>query len=149
MEQKRLSDTWNSREYPVLLAVAERLESGERPVRAKQVAEKTGIDKAVVIESMSTLDGPYLVGRADVRGSSRVDFFAGSLTERGRRTVGLWPSETETTDALISLLRQAGDSVEDPEEKTVLQRAAGSLGMVSRGVLTDVLSIYVRSQAGL
>lgn len=70
------------------------------------------------------------------------------LTERGRRAVGLWPSE-RTADTLVDLLRQAEELTDDPEEKTLIRRAAGAIGSVSRDVITDVAAALARSQVGL
>lgn len=70
------------------------------------------------------------------------------LTERGRSAVGLWPSE-RVGEELVDLLRQAADTVKDPEEQTLIRRASGAVGCVSRGVTTDVVAALVKSQVGL
>lgn len=70
------------------------------------------------------------------------------LTERGLRAVGLWPSD-HAGNQLADLLRQAAEATTDPEEQTILQRASGAVGSVSRGVMTDVLAALLKSQAGL
>ncbi|GAA5122702.1 hypothetical protein GCM10023339_41480 [Alloalcanivorax gelatiniphagus] len=70
------------------------------------------------------------------------------LTKRGRRAVGLWPTD-DAGHELADLLRKVADELSDPEERTLVRRAAGALGSVSRGVMTDVIAVHVKSQAGL
>jgi hypothetical protein len=70
------------------------------------------------------------------------------LTERGRRAVGLWPSG-ESADALVEALRQAEELTDDPEERTLIRRAAGAIGSVSREIMVDVVAAVVARQSGL
>ena len=148
MATERLSDTWTHRDLPVLVAVAGLLEETGRIVRVAEVAKRSGLDNDAVISAMSALDGPYLVGKPMDTFGGRIDYLAKAITERGRRTVGLWPDDSETADALLSLLREAENSVDDPEEKNLIRRAGGALGSISKDVLADVLAAYVRSQVG-
>ncbi len=76
------------------------------------------------------------------------DLHAVDLTERGRRAVGTWPS-SEGVDALVDALRQAEDTTSDPEEKTLIRRAAGAVGMVSRDVMVDVMGAVIARQSGI
>jgi hypothetical protein len=78
----------------------------------------------------------------------RTDFLVNGITERGRRAVGLWPSG-EGVDALVDALRKAENTTDDPEEKTVLRRAAGAVGSVSRDIMVDVVAAVVSRQSGL
>ncbi|GAA5150107.1 hypothetical protein GCM10023340_26490 [Nocardioides marinquilinus] len=70
------------------------------------------------------------------------------LTERGRRAVGLWPSE-RSADQLVDLLRRAEDLTDDPDERSRIRQAAAALHGVSSDIITDVGAAWVRSQTGL
>lgn len=65
-----------------------------------------------------------------------------SLTERGRRTVGLWPSG-EDVDALVDALKQAEQSTSDPAEKSLIRRAIGAVTAVSRDIMVDVTAAVI------
>jgi hypothetical protein len=144
-----LPDRWHSRDFPVLLEVARALDSGASPDERRLTAD-LGISSDQLDASWHALrEGEYLrVLRDRPRrlGDGAMTHIV--LTERGRRAVGLWPSEG-AGDELADLLRQAADRIDDPEEQTLLRRAAGAVGSVSRGVMTDVIAALVKSQAGL
>jgi hypothetical protein len=67
---------------------------------------------------------------------------------RGRRAVGLWPLG-ESADAVVDALRQSECSQTTPEEKTMIRRAAGAIGSVSRDIMVEVVAPVVSRQSGL
>lgn len=150
-----LSDRWHSREFPVLLEAARALDVGQA-VDPGTIATALGTETSEVQAALSALvEARYLHKhrpQADDPSRQRLawrvfpDWY--ELAERGRRAVGLWPSG-ESADTLVDLLRKAEDLTEDPEEKTLIRRASGALGSVSREVLTDVLAAVARSQIGI
>jgi hypothetical protein len=124
-------------------------ESAGAPAHDVHLVTETGMPQEDVLRALVALDGTYIeanlsggFGAGALRGSVR------ALTERGRRAAGLWPSG-EGVDALVDALRQAETQVDDEEEKSMLRRAAGALGGMSREIATDVLAAWVRSQTGL
>lgn len=144
-----LPDRWHSRDFPVLLELARGLDAGALPDQ-QQITTYLGISENELNAAWHALrEGGYLrlvEGRPRRLGDSEVTRIV--LTERGLRAVGLWPSD-RAGNQLADLLRQAADATTDPEEQTILQRASGAVGSVSRGVMTDVLAALVKSQAGL
>ena len=147
---EKLEDRWHARDFPVLLETARLLDSGHSRVRASEAADGERISIEAAELAFAALSPTYLeVFEAEGRLSqARGDLIAVGVTERGRRAVGLWPSG-ESTDALVDALRQAEEVTDDPEEKTLIRRAAGALGSVSREVMADVIAAFVRQQAGL
>lgn len=144
----RLDETWNRRDLPVLVEVAQRLDAGEPMIRAREIAKAMTWEIRDVIAAMRALCPAYIDGRPFNTMQGVIDFGATGLTERGRRTVGLWPS-TEGVDALEELLKQAADATDDADEKTLLRRAAGAVSSVSRDIMVDVVAAVVARQSGL
>ncbi|TRW46373.1 hypothetical protein [Georgenia yuyongxinii] len=140
-------DRWSDRDFPVLIAAARLVEDGRRGITSQQLARETGIAHREVIQALAGLRDVYLTA-SDASSYDGADYMVTGLTERGRRTTGIWPSG-EGIDAFIDALRQAGDTVEDQEERTFLRRAAGLLASVSKDVLTDVVSAAARVQMGI
>lgn len=148
-----LPDRWSSRDLPVLLETARYIDAGHGPVQTLQIAEVMGIPDADVATAWRALTGghdPYLLAAS--LGASMADVHPQQLvidlTERGRRAVGLWPSG-ESVDAFVEALNQAAEATEDPEEKTLLRRAAGAVTSVSRDIMVDVVAAVVSRQSGL
>lgn len=144
----RLHDRWNTRDFPVVVAVARELDEGTRVVSATDVATSLEMDFLDVVTAMRALVPGYLVGRPVDSLAGTSEFFINQLTERGRRAVGIWPSG-EGVDALVDALRQAEEATDDPEEKGILRRASGAVGMVSRDIMVDVVAAVVTKQSGI
>lgn len=147
---EKLQDRWHSRDFPILVETARLLDSGKHRVQAFEAADGEAISIEGAELAFNALSPAYLeVMETEARMSqTRGDLIATGLTERGRRAVGLWPSG-EGTDALVDALRQAEEATDDPEEKTLIRRAAGAVGSVSREVMADVIAAFVRQQTGL
>lgn len=144
-----LRDRWHSRDYPVLVEAARAIDDGGQPdgeaISAALAITSSEVDRA--LEAL--IEARYVDRHAPTgprRSVPRPHTF--TLTERGRRAVGIWPSG-EDVDALIDALRQAEDAVEDPEERKLIRRAAGAVGSVSRDVMVDVIAAVATRQAGL
>jgi hypothetical protein len=67
------------------------------------------------------------------------------LTERGRRVVGIWPSE-DSVDALVDALDRAADEADDPEEESKLRKLATGFRNVSKKISTAVIAAYIAGQ---
>lgn len=147
-EPELLESVWNRRDRPVLVAAARRLDGGASAFMSHELAAELGMPHEEVGRALRALTPTYLQGRAEGGLASTPDFIVIGLTERARREVGLWPS-SDGVDALIDALRRAEDSTEDPEEKTLLRRAAGAVGSVSKDIMTDVIAAVVARQSGL
>ena len=145
-----LPDRWSTRDLPVLIATARRLDAGEHHVEAGQIAQDLDME-AVDVET--AYDGLVDVYATASRTPGKMSDPEGSwvvtgLTERGRRMVGLWPLG-EGVEALIDALRRAEETTDDPDERSALRRAWSAIGGVSREVMVDVFGAVVARQSGL
>lgn len=143
-----LADQWSTRDLPVLLKLAEYRNLDGRQILPRIHEALGGLAEDEMIESIDALeDGGYLEAHWQRMMSGRV-LMGVKLRERGRRALGIWPS-AEGVDALVDALRQAEDVVDDPEEKTLIRRAAGAVGSVSRDVMVDVMAAVIARQSGI
>jgi len=144
-----LPDRWTTRDLPVLREASRLLDGARRSIGAQDVALGTDLESDEVKVALATLvKAGYLEGKELRSFGGTIDVMVSDVTERGMRTVGIWPSG-EGVDALVDALRQAEEATDDPEEKTLIRRATGAVGSVSRGVMTDVLAAVVRQQMGV
>jgi hypothetical protein len=142
-------DRWHTRDRPVLLEIAKRLDEGATSVDSHQVAKALSLDDLETARVCDDLADEYIVGTPSrAAGYGTIVFVTRRLTSRGRREVGLWPSG-ENVEVLLDALRQAEELTEDPEEKGLIRRAAGALGMVSRDIMVDVMAAVIARQTGL
>ena len=145
--------TWHTIEMPVLLEVARELQAGTSPM-AHEVATVLNFDEEVVHRTIDGLvEARYLNRRASGAPARMSDSFERSslleLTERGRRTVGLWPNETAASAALVELLTQAADQVDDEDDASALRRAGRLLSGVPGNVVGGVITALIKSQTGI
>ena len=151
MNAQPLPDRWTERDRPVLMALARQIDNdGPDNVHMGDVADQTGLPGEDAERSLRLLEqsGYLEVLRGPMMMSGDQSVHAVDLTERGRRTVGLWPSG-EGIDALVDALHQAEEATDDPEEKTLLRRAAGAVGSVSRDIMVDVMGAVIARQSGI
>lgn len=145
-----LPDRWSTRDLPVLIATARLLESGQTNVQAGDLDSGVNLQASAIEAAYDGLVGIYLEAvRTPGRvGSPKGSWVVTGLTERGRRAVGLWPSD-EGVEALIDALRQAEQTSADPDERSALRSAWSSIGGVSREVMVDVIGAVIARQSGL
>jgi hypothetical protein len=62
--------------------------------------------------------------------------------------VGRWPSQ-DPYEGLIQYLKRAASEADDPERAAALKKVLGTIGEVGQGVLTSVLTGYVKGMAGM
>jgi len=148
----RLPDSWTARDRPVLLAAAKL--DGDNPLgllASDLIAVELEMDATDVTKSLIALDDAgYVTATAhevDLAGLVSVNVVR--LRERGRREVGMWPDGDTAAAALIDALRQAEELTDDPDDKSALRKAAGQLASVSRSVIADLTTAYIRSQTGI
>lgn len=150
MDQEMLADQWESRDRPVLLAIAKRLAATREPFTAGEIARDIGIDAEDAVDACLALLPTYISGNPQRDGSGRVYvFLIGGITERARREIGLWPSEELAAEALVELLNQAADQVEDQDDAGALRKAGRLLRSVPSAVVADVTAALIRQQTGL
>jgi hypothetical protein len=69
-------------------------------------------------------------------------FIVTGITERGRRAVGLWPSE-DSFEALLEGLEQAAERTDDPKKAGALRRAGRYLREAPRDLVVDVVGAVI------
>lgn len=139
-------DQWHTRDLHVLRAVADH--DPHEDNWAANICGETLLEPDDFAESLRALEEAGYVEAHWSRRTGGNFPMAARLRERGRRAVGVWPS-ADGVDGLVEALRQAEQATDDPEEKTLIRRAAGALGMVSREVMTDVLAAIAVRSSGL
>lgn len=139
-------DQWHTRDLHVLRAVADHDPHADN--WAATICAETLLDPDDLTAALQALEEAGYVEVWWSRTYGGDDPLGARLRERGRRAVGVWPS-AEAADGLIDALRRAEEATDDPEEKTLIRRAAGAIGMVSRDVMTDVLAAVIARQSGL
>jgi hypothetical protein len=146
---QRLEDRWAARDLPTLVAAARLID--DRPhfsLQIEDIAAASGFSLDDTTRAVVSLMSGYLDVDASQRGLGGQFLLVRGLTERGRRAVGLWPSG-RGVDALVDALRQAEQAVDDPEEKSLLRKAASAAMGISREVTTDILAAVIKAQTGL
>lgn len=138
-------DTWTTRDYPVLVDLAEHLDAGGLPVEPDEV-DHSGLDtKAVARAMVALISGHYVEGQVDVALAGPPQPYVTGLTEKGRRAAGLWPADgTDHTLALVEAIRAAAEQADDEDERSRLRKAAdalaGAAGRVTEGAITAFLA---------
>lgn len=154
MTTDRLPDRWESRDRPVLMEIARRLEAeGGASIDSRQVAAAMSLDEAECARVVVALsEGGYItLAGAPITawGTGPLITLVADLTSRGRREVGLWPDQEAAADALVELLNQAADAVPDEHEAGALRNAGRLLRGVPSAVIADVTAALIRQQTGL
>jgi hypothetical protein len=139
-------DAWTRRDLPVLRWIVDQFQTTADPdVSGESVATALDLAHDEVELAVQNLErGAYLANITWTFGG----FYVGNITEKALRTTGIWPS-AENVDALVDALRQAEEAVDDPEEKTLIRRAARAVGSVSRDVMVDVMAAVLARQSGV
>jgi hypothetical protein len=150
-----LADTWNPRDFPILMEVA-RLSDRRENVFPEHVATTLGLTERDVISAIEALvNGGYLRedrSKLHLTGGGEVYLtFHGWVmpTEKGRRDVGLWPNHRDAQAALVELLTQAAEHTTDEDDAGALRKAARSLSAVPSSVIGGVITALIKSQTGI
>jgi len=144
-EQPRLADVWASRDYPVLVAVAQMLEQG-RSVQAVEVAEAIGRPQHDVVLALNNLGHMHLI----VKDSSTYDGpdnYVTGIRPEGLEATGQWPSSDVAAERLIAALDALVDNAPEnsPKHKRLVAARNGLLG-IGRDVLVNVGSAVITGQ---
>lgn len=142
-----LDDTWQTRDFPVLLEVARQADRQPRRFRLPvgQVAEAIGLNKEDVRTAAHWLAEAGLV-QVDRRGDSVAAFEGISVEARTR--VGLWPTPEVAADRLIAALRQSVEKAATPEEKTKRQKILASVLEGGRDFIVSLAAGVLTGQVG-
>jgi hypothetical protein len=152
-QDHNLPDRWGTRDLPVLVAVARRLDAGERVVDADDeelLVELAPLDRDAIANALMALaNAGYIDCGVNMMLSGDKFVAAHTLRERGRRAVGLWPNEEQAADALVGLLTQAAEHVDNEDDAGALKKAGRLLRGVPASVLADVTAALIRQQTGI
>jgi len=141
-----LPDTWASRDLPFLLECVRRIASEEYgSVDPSRLALEMGMSEAdgqLAVRALLEADPPYL--STALPGDGRIMSVRG-ITERARRTVGVWPTGDTAVQRLVAALEEAaGDETEDQDTRGAAAKAAsalkGAAGKIAIGVMTAVIT---------
>ena len=143
MTPSGITNTWASRDLPILAAALRRLDAGE-DADLEEIRQEVGLTPNQMYAGVQALEGaapPYievtlLMGWSDDRASGHID----RVSERARRELGSWPSASSIVTELVAALSAAADSEPEPERKGRLKAAADLLGGMARDIAVAVLS---------
>lgn len=138
-----MESTWESRDLPVLAAIVELADSGERNVSKAAIHDRTGLDDETVLRALFALAGEqppffHYVDTSTFEGRD-IDLIH-SPTGHARRTVGAWPTPEGWVDRLVASLEAAAAEEPDAEKRGKLKSAAAIVGGVARDVVIRTAS---------
>lgn len=137
------SDTWESRELPILeaLAALEEESSSTFPnVNDDDLGGRAGIDGPAFARSMRSLaDAGYLRG-SDASDMAAWGMISIELLSRGRRAIGQWPSE-DPADAFLRALDRAIAVESDDDKRSILERLRENAAEIGRSVLSGLIVV--------
>lgn len=117
-----MQDIWTTRDLPVLTAYAELDADGADLMNAEdEIAASLGLSQEQMDASIGRLAEANFVRAAATFGGSFVE----SLTERGRRTAGSWPSAETAADRLLAALDAIAEDASRPESDRQKARKFG------------------------
>lgn len=140
----KLPDVWTSRDYPVLMEIARRIDGGEGAPRADDIARSVDMDEDRVQRALAALQHRRLIEGIGVAEGQILR--VSDISAEAYLLTGLHPDGDDAVSALVAALRRAADLTDDPAEKSRLRALAdGALG-VSRSVLAGVLTAVLTQQ---
>lgn len=134
---EKLPDVWTTRDFPVLVEVARRIDAGDTTPRVEEVAAALAMPVEQVQLAGAALRRRGLVETLGALQAEVLRFK--NLSGEAYLLTGLHPSGDDAVSALVDALRQAADQVEDPQEKSRLRTLADNALGVGRDVLGGVL----------
>lgn len=139
--------TWDARERRLLDAVAAAEEDGAEP-NAQDLGPATGLPAAEVQRGLRALyDAEFITGIVATAQSDIFDIMSIRLLERGRVTVGQWPSD-DAYDALVAVLDEQIAAAKTGEERSKLERLRDLAGELGKGMVASILNAWARTILG-
>jgi len=145
-----LDDEWEPLVFPVLLALARTAKSHDE-LDLYPLGDELGVRFRDIQATVHALKDTGYIISCHVSHGDAGGFMVSHvrLSEKARRAVGLWPRQDTAADALVDLLTQAADQINDEEDAGALRRAGRLLRGVPSAVLADVTAALIRQQTGL
>ncbi|MBO0900856.1 hypothetical protein J1G43_12870 [Cellulomonas sp. zg-ZUI22] len=143
---ERLGDVWASRDFPVLVEVARRLDAGASIIQPAELIASTGLDEQAVVQAARALERRRLLKVEWLMGGN---FFVTDVSGAAYLMTGLHPDGDDVLSQLVSALRQAAEQQPDEDERGRLRKAADALGGVTRDVGVSVVAAVLARAAGM
>jgi hypothetical protein len=146
-----MTDTWTSRELPVLRAIVTTYDETGRPILPNQIEAASGLDPDTVQQALRALkhEDPPFVASMEYGGSGIEIGLVGPPTGHARRAVGAWPTAEALADRLVAALDSAADQETNEDRKGWLKKTAMYLGGAGRDLAVEVLATTLSKQTGI
>lgn len=119
-----MTDTWESRDLPVLRATVQLHEERGHPIRAREIERATGLDRETVQRALRALRRePYFEKATDSFGGEII--FVGEPTGEALRVAGQWPSPELRLQRLIEAFEAVAADESRPEEERSRAKQVG------------------------
>lgn len=146
-----MTDTWTTRELPVLRVIADSCDDphGRGDLLVKDVVARTGLPEDDVLRALTALasaDPPYIEGV--MVSEARYPVRISDITERARRAIGAWPSDISIVDSLIAAFNAVADKEPDAKKRSRLRETAAWLGGAGRDLGVEVGAALIARQIG-
>lgn len=146
---ERLPERFTRKSLPLLIEMARVLEDERRSPDPREFAEALGLDSQEALNLGEELSRTGYIDARMLPGDDRIlSVHVLALTERGLRTVGLWPSDN-AHEQLLAAIREAEGATADEADKSKLRKVVEVLGSMTQSVATDVAAAFARQMAGL
>ncbi len=146
-----VESTWNTRELPILeaLATLEALNDSIERMNLDELVERSGVAVEAGRRAVCALYDDGFITGADAPSYGGRDIIDITLTGKGRRAVGSWPSKGDAYDDIIAAIDARIDDEPDPEKKSRLRKGAEGIGGMGRDLFVEIAATIISKQAGI
>jgi hypothetical protein len=141
-------DMWESRDRPLLEAIAEADEQGHSVARVEELTGVGGLSDDQVRRGLKALYQDGLIAAIDASSMSGFDLLEIEITGEGRRAIGQWPTADPFAD-LVRVLEAQIARTSDPDERGRLQGVIDALFRLGEGVAANILATWIQRQTGM
>src|SRR5690606_29215480 len=117
-------------------------------IDSHRLASKMGWEVEQVERALKALVPTYLQGKTDRRLAGFGPIYVNTLTDEGRRAVGMWPDRSHHLAALVAALAQAEQDTESEEERSRLRKLRDALGKAPKRITEHVVAGVIAGQIG-
>lgn len=132
-----MSETWTTRELPVLTSIVSAFEEDPNgSVSLLDLKNRTGLAQDELSRAMARLEvanPPFFDGTRI--GELSYPVTVTTITERALKVTGQWPTPESAIQELIATLNRAADDEVDPVQKGKLKQVANTLGTTALQIL--------------
>jgi hypothetical protein len=146
-------DTWSTVAVPLLEHVAaHEAEYAHRTsaIGLDEIAATTGLDAAAAdLELKRLFDGGYLDGRYEHEYPAEASWLlVPTLSERGARAAGVWPS-SDPAEAMLAIIERKLDAARTAEERSFWQKIKDGFAGVPGSVTGSLAAEVAKAVGGL